>query len=258
MITKIDNTIKYGKQRGGFGIQILYPGLIRPQLNDTGFATIGRIDQAIITPGTLIPMHPHQDDEILTYLRSGKVKHLDSEGFTDIISNQKLMMMNAGASFYHEEKTLIDGGTLEGLQIFIRPETGGLKPQVQFHALQEIYSLNQWRKIAGKGDDYPLQIRSNTWLMDIRLEQGNQIELPHDNSYNIASLFYLLKGKIQVNEDTIITSGESVLIENESPVFKALGTSDIVLFTTQTDAAYFEEGMYSGNQKQLVSQRSVI
>ena len=92
MITKIDNTIKHGRQRGGFGIQILYPGLIRPQLKDTGFATIGRIDQAIITPGTLIPMHPHQDDEILTYLRSGKVKHLDSEGFTDIISNQKLIM----------------------------------------------------------------------------------------------------------------------------------------------------------------------
>ena len=55
MITKIDNTIKYGKQQGGFGIQILYPGLIRPQLNDTGFDTIGRIDQAIISPGTLIP-----------------------------------------------------------------------------------------------------------------------------------------------------------------------------------------------------------
>ncbi|GAA5040936.1 hypothetical protein GCM10011506_42060 [Marivirga lumbricoides] len=253
MITKIDNTIKYGKQQGGFGIQILYPGLIRPQLNDTGFATIGRIDQANITPGTLIPMHPHQDDEILTYLRSGQVNHLDSERFTDIISNQKLMMMNAGARFYHEEKTLIEGGTLEGLQIFIRPETEGLKPQVQFHDLEEVYSLNRWRKIAGRGEDYPLQIRSNTWLMDTRLEQDHQIELPNDNSYNIASLFYLMKGKIQVNENTIITSGESVLIENENPVFKALETSDIVLFTTQTDSVYFEKGMYSGNQKQLTN-----
>src|SRR5689334_11964704 len=97
MLTKIDNTIKYGKQHGGFGIQILYPGLIHPQLNDTGFSTIGRIDHARITPGTVIPMHPHRDDEILTYLRSGKVMHLDSEGHSDIISNQKLMMMNAGA-----------------------------------------------------------------------------------------------------------------------------------------------------------------
>jgi len=26
MLTKIDNSIKYGQQHGGFGIQILYPG----------------------------------------------------------------------------------------------------------------------------------------------------------------------------------------------------------------------------------------
>jgi len=38
MITKLDNTLKYGRQQGGFGIQILYPGLIKPELDDTGHA----------------------------------------------------------------------------------------------------------------------------------------------------------------------------------------------------------------------------
>jgi len=100
-------------------------------------------------------MHPHKNDEILTYLRSGKVKHLDSEGYTGLISNQKLIMMNAGSTYYQEEKVLEEGGVLEGLQIFIRPETASLPPQVQFYELPEIYSTNRWRKIAGKGDDYP-------------------------------------------------------------------------------------------------------
>jgi len=247
MLTKIENTIKYGKQHGGFGIQILYPGLIRPELNDTGFSTIGRIDHARITPGTLIPMHPHKDDEILTYLKSGKVKHHDSEGHTDIISNQKLMMMNAGASFYHQEKVLEDGGVLEGLQIFIRPETAGLPAQVQFYKLPETYSNNLWRKIAGKGSDYPLQIRSNTWLMDLQLEKDEEIVLPESPSENAAFLFYVFDGKINVNETMILTNGESVLIEMESPTFRAVETSDIVLLITQTNAAYFEGGMYSGN-----------
>lgn len=130
MITKIDNAIKYGKQHGGFGIQILYPGLILPQLNHTGFSTIGRIDHARITPGTLIPMHPHKDDEILTYLRSRKVKHRGSESYTDVISNEKLMMINTGISFFHEEQVLQEAGVLQGLQIFIRPEVTGLKLQV--------------------------------------------------------------------------------------------------------------------------------
>jgi quercetin 2,3-dioxygenase len=247
MLTKIDTTIKYGKQHGGFGIQILYPGLICPQLKDTGFSTLGRIDHARITPGTLIPMHPHKDDEILTYLRSGKVNHLDSEGFTDIISNQKLMMMNAGASFYHEERVLEDGAVLEGLQVFIRPEIGGLPPQVQFYQLQETYSNNQWRKIAGKGREYPLQIRSNTWLMDLRLEKGEEVLLPEEHAENIAFLFYVFNGEIQVNGDMLLTTGESVLIEKDNPLFNALETTDIVLFITQTDAVHFDGGMYSGN-----------
>lgn len=57
MLLKIDNATKLGKQVGGFGIQILYPGAALPNSIDTGFATIGRIDQAKVTPNTLVPMH---------------------------------------------------------------------------------------------------------------------------------------------------------------------------------------------------------
>lgn len=252
MLTKIDNTIKYGQQRGGFGIQILYPGLIRPELNDTGFSTIGRIDHARITPGTLIPMHPHKDDEILTYLRTGNVKHLDSEGYTDIISDQRLMMMNAGANFYHQAKVLEEGGVLEGLQIFIRPDTADLTPKVQFSHLLDTYSANRWRKLAGKGDDYPLQIRSNTWIKDLRLEKGEEIVLPEAPSESCAFLFYVFDGKINVSETMALasgalTSGKSVLIEMEDLTFRAVETSDVVLFIAQTSAAHFDGGMYSGN-----------
>ncbi|MDC7217831.1 MAG: pirin family protein [Spirochaetales bacterium] len=247
MLLKIENTIKYGKQHGGFGIQILYPGLIIPELNDTGFSTIGRIDQARITPGTLIPMHPHKNDEILTYLRRGKVKHKDSEGHSAVISNQQLMMMNTGSRFSHEEKTLEDDGTLEGLQIFIRPEIENLNPQVQFHQLSETSSINQWRKIAGKGSDYPLQMRSNTWIMDMQLQIGEEVFLPELSIENTSLLFYVFSGEIQVNANIQLKTGESVLIENEFPTFLALETTDIVLFITQKNAKHFDGGMYSGN-----------
>jgi len=247
MLTKIDTSIKYGKRHGGFGIQILYPGLIRPQLNDTGYSTIGRIDHARITPGALIPMHPHRDDEILSYLRNGKVKHRDSEGHTAIISNQQLMMMHAGANFFHEEQVLSEGDVLEGLQIFIRPATGGLPAQVQFHELQTPFSHNEWRKLAGNGNEYPLQIRSNTWIQDTRLEKGEEIFLPDAPARDAAFLFYVFSGEIQVNENMLLTAGECVLIEKENPVFTALERTDAILFITQTNADHFDGGMYSGN-----------
>lgn len=50
--------MKYGKQLGGFGIELLYPGAVLPQSNDTGIAGFGRIDHAIVSPGTLIQIIP--------------------------------------------------------------------------------------------------------------------------------------------------------------------------------------------------------
>ena len=249
MITKIDNKQKITKQHGGFGIDILFPGAMNTKSTDTGIGTIGRIDQAKVMPGTLIAMHPHRDDEILTYLRSGSVKHLDSEGITETLSSSKLMMMNAGSRFYHEELVLEAGGVLEGLQIFIRPGQGGLEPRVQFFDLPQKYSINQWRKIAGKDKDYPLEIRSDTQIQDIRLEMGSSETLPITPAENQSLLLYVFDGKVKVNDEFILEKGESVLIEKASPTFTALQTSDVVLFITSKEATYFEGGMYSGNQK---------
>ncbi len=249
MIKKIDNAQKVGKKHGGFGIEILFPGNALPASTDTGIGTIGRIDQATVQPGTLIPMHPHRDDEILTYLRSGRVNHQDSEGHTDLISNQRLMLMNAGATFYHEERVLPDSDVLRGLQIFMRPETSGLPPVVQFHDLTEPYSLNQWRAIAGKQDTYPLQIRSSSWIYDTRLEIGNAQILPPLPVAGATCLLYVFGGAVRVNETISLITGESLLVEGEAIRLSALETSDLVLFVTDTRTPYSVDGMYSGNQK---------
>jgi len=246
MMRKILNNQKTGRQRGDFGIQILFPGQAL-STSDTGIGTIGRIDHAHVLPGTLIPMHPHRDDEILTYLRSGRVMHKDSEGFTDIISNTKLMLMNAGATFYHEELVLEESGDVEGLQIFLRPRKSGLPPRVQFHEFAEVHSLNQWRAVAGKEDDQPLQIRSSTWVYDMRLEKGMPQALP-ELPADASCLLYVFGGEILVNKETSLVTGESIFLENESIGFETRQTSDLVLFVTDKNAEYTAAGMYSGNQ----------
>ncbi len=114
MLLKIDKNQK----RGNPHIQIMYPGEILKN-GDSGLGTLGRIDQAEIHAGTTIKMHPHVNDDILSYFRIGNVRHTDSSNFTEFISRKKLMLMKSGKVFYHEEQ-IID--KLEGLQIFIRPQ----------------------------------------------------------------------------------------------------------------------------------------
>ena len=107
----IDKKIKSQK------ISSLFPGC-GISSEDTGLGTIGKIDHARIPSGITIKMHPHINDDILSYFRTGVSKHMDSENISAEISRKRLMLMQAGSIFYHEERIL---EPLEGLQIFIRP-----------------------------------------------------------------------------------------------------------------------------------------
>jgi hypothetical protein len=244
---KLTTAEKVGKQHGGFGIDILFPGQALGT-TDSGLGTLGRIDHAHVRPGTLVPMHPHRDDEILTYLRSGRVQHRDSEGHFEPISAERFMLMNAGSSFYHEEQVLAEGGELEGLQIFLRPAKHGLPPQVQFHAPASKYSLNQWRALAGPDASFPLHIRSQTWVYDVRLEGGASLALPVAPVAAATSLLYVFEGEVLVNNQFRLTKGESLLMTNEAAQIVAGPTSDVVLLVTDPTSAYSDQGMYSGNQ----------
>jgi hypothetical protein len=51
-------------------------------------------------------MHPHQDDEILTYIRARKILHRDTAGDKEEMTKALLMLVNAGHTFQHDEKML--------------------------------------------------------------------------------------------------------------------------------------------------------
>ena len=241
MLKKIDNS----KKKGNASISVLYPGLYLSD-KDTGYYTIGRIDQARILPGTVIKMHPHINDDILSYFRKGKAKHTDSEGFTETITPSRLMLMKAGNIFYHEEAIVEE---LEGLQIFIRPKEKDAKPEVIFQELEEVHSLDNWRLIASADiNKTRLQLSSDTYIYDMQAGQGKVFSLPENPREGYAYLLYVFQGSITVNGSIDLQKGESVFIRDENLEFKTDEYAELVLFVTNTAGAYYDGGMYSGNK----------
>jgi len=242
MIKKIGNDTKIGSSH----IKINYPGANLGK-NDSGIGTIGRIDQANIEAGNTIKMHPHINDEILSYFRSGIVKHTDSEGFSVDITPNKLMLMKAGEIFYHEESV---NEQIEGLQIFIRPGEKDLKPEVIFHDLAEVYSQDQWRLIASPTSETPLQFSSETWIYDFKaIEQTNFI-LPEFTKLGLTAILYVFQGNAEINEEFKLEKGESIVFDdNETINIKTHQSTELVLFMTNEASTYYSGGMYSGNKR---------
>ncbi len=241
---KIDRSTKRRHAKGGFRIETLLPGLAL-QNGDSGVGAIGRIDHSTIAPGTVVPMHPHRNDEILTYLRSGKVLHTDSEGNREEVTPTRLMLMNAGRRFQHEEHVSGDED-LEGLQVFIRPRERDLEPAVQFHDFGTSFAENRWRLVAGPSGDAPLRLRANAWVHDVRLGADHDIVLPPSQVESVARLVYVFRGRIVVSGITL-GDGDSLLLGAEDVRILAGTTSDLLLFTTDTSSAVFAGGGLSAN-----------
>lgn len=156
--------------------------------------------------------------------------------------------MKAGRSFSHEEQVLESGGTLEALQIFIRPKEKDSKPEVTFYNLENKYSENKWRLIASPTKSTPLQFSSDTWLYDMKATTINNFSLPELQSVHSTCLLYIFDGLVETNDVTVLTKGESLLVQNEPITFSAKQGAELVLFITKDNAIYYDKGMYSGNQ----------
>lgn len=92
---------RFSSTSQGFGVEILYPGLALTS-DDSAIGPIGRIDRAEVQPGHLLGMHPHRNDEILTYVRGGEMLHRDTVGSEAKLDKTHFMMMIAGHTFQHE------------------------------------------------------------------------------------------------------------------------------------------------------------
>src|SRR5690606_26943452 len=78
--------------------------ILERESKDKAFGPFAIIDHAVMKKGITIKMHEHVNDEILSYVWKGTMYHKDSAGHEVPVSPGHLMMMNAGSSFWHEEK----------------------------------------------------------------------------------------------------------------------------------------------------------
>ncbi len=232
-------------RRGLFNIDLNLPGVGLNNSNDQrGLAQLGRFDFAHLYPGVFVGMHKHQNDEILTYMREGEMIHEDSTGHKVTISNKKIMMMNAGSGFYHQESIAEDGKEVRLLQIFMRPENENDPPKVSFYDFDEAYSLNKWRLVAGYDTDTaPLKINSTVNFYDTRLEKAI-LQLP--NQHTKTYLLFVFKNTIELNDGTVLYEGDSLIYKNEELEIKTENFADLVLFELDENAKYIRNGMFSG------------
>ena len=97
-------------------------------MNRLGFGQLLVINDDVIAGGRGFAPHPHNDMEIITYVREGAITHEDSMGNVGRTGAGDVQVMSAGTGVIHSEKNLEPGQT-RLYQIWIEPREQGVTPR---------------------------------------------------------------------------------------------------------------------------------
>jgi redox-sensitive bicupin YhaK (pirin superfamily) len=181
-----------------------------------------------IAPGTGFPAHPHQDMEIITYVREGAITHRDDLGNEGRTEAGDVQVMSAGTGVAHSEYNLEDVET-RIFQIWILPDRTGEKPSWGAKPFPKSDRAGSFVTLASgiEGDEKALPIRTDARVAGATIKAGETV------SYRAAPgrHLYLVPatGRIEVN-GVAAGARDGVAIKDVSDLaITAIEDSEVVL-----------------------------
>ena len=185
------------QDQGSFRTRFNFPGRAVPGHDDHGYGPLSTVVESFMNPDTLISMHPHRNEEIVSWVPAGVMRHDDREGNDLVTDAENVLAMNAGSGFWHAEYTAPDDPPLRMLQIFVRPHGLGLDPGIQHAPLPDPVP-GEWRRVFGPdGSDAPVTVRNAVDLYDVRLDANTSVDLPAEPGRDV--YLYVFEGSVALN-----------------------------------------------------------
>ncbi|MGQ4554777.1 pirin family protein [Halobellus sp. GM3] len=217
------------QDQGSFRIHFNFPGRALPARDDHGYGPLATVVESFMDPGTLIRMHQHRNEEIVSWVPAGVMRHDDRRGNALVTDAEHLLVMNAGSGFWHAEETREDDPPLRMLQIFVRPHSLDLEPEIQHERLPDA-EPNAWRHLFGPAEgDAPCYVRNRVDLYDCRLASGERAALPSRPDWD--TYLYVFEGSVTVRGSA--ASADGVPTEGETA---EVGYTESALVTGEGDA----------------------
>lgn len=193
-----------------------------------GFGALRVVNDDKVAAGTGFDPHPHNDMEIITYVRSGSIRHRDNLGNEGVTKAGDVQVMSAGKGIAHAEYADAHEPTTL-YQIWINTRERGITPRWEQAEFPKDMAEDGLRLLAsgrpehdGKGALYIHQYAS---LYGGRLKAGAQFAMPLGRqSYLLVS-----KGEVDVNGQTL-KAGDGAEVEGANALtFKVLTDAEVLV-----------------------------
>ncbi len=182
-----------------------------------------------IEAGTGFPTHPHEDMEIITYVREGAITHRDSLGNEGRTEAGDVQVMSAGTGVRHSEYNHESVDTTL-FQIWIIPDERGGSPNWGAAKFPKDDRSGAFVTLASgmhADSDDALPIRANARVSGATVKAGESVT--YDTSADRHLYLVPATGKIRIGDVEANARDGVAITQQESITITALEDSEIVL-----------------------------
>jgi hypothetical protein len=181
-----------------------------------------------IAPKSGFATHPHNDMEIVTYVRQGAITHRDSLGNEGRTEAGDVQVMSAGTGIRHSEFNLEDEET-RLFQIWILPDSFGEEPSWGMRPFPKDNRTGRFVTLAsGMSDDEDaLPIRSNARVAAALLRAGESAT--YDLGAGRHAYLVPATGRVKVGEVEASARDGIAITELDTITVTAVEDSELVL-----------------------------
>ncbi len=182
---------------------------------------------------TGFPPHPHNDMEIITYVREGAITHQDSLGNKGRTEAGDVQVMSAGTGIRHSEYNM-ESDTTKIFQIWVEPSIRGEPPAWGARPFPKGERAGKFVTLASgfKGDEDALLIRSPARLLGATLlKDQSETYAPVDAPEGQTRHLYLVvaRGKVSVNRIELDERDGAAIKDEATLEIRALEDAEVVL-----------------------------
>ena len=191
-----------------------------------GFGQLWAFIATTLPPGKGIPLHAHENMEIISIPLSGTLRHRDSRGATHIIAPGDIHVLSAGLGVTHWEYNLSENIPAHYLQAWIQPKmrmTPTRYSQGTIGDCDRRFCLIA----APAGFDSVVEINQDAFVSLARIERGTEMQYSKYRNANGLHVF-VINGRLNIDRKELADGSGLSLVGQESPVLKVLAPSRVL------------------------------
>jgi quercetin 2,3-dioxygenase len=166
------------------------------------FGNLRVLNDDTLSPGAVWPLHPHRQNEVVTYVASGEFRHEDEHGLGGVLHKGGVQHTTVGSGMYHSEINHRADVQLRFVQIWIFPESLDLPPSVEQREVDPSERTDRWLPLVSSRHTNALPLRADAAVLASRLGRASTIEYRLEAGRGLY-LYVLEGGPVTVDGQTL-------------------------------------------------------